>query len=648
MSAVHLIVVAKEAHFAVDWAAPRKIVMAKPVGDTLPHGTSSAKMTHTPCIYTSGLCGVHQLNLINHLQVVSLHAVFYMISPPPSPILPALRNTPGKPYTENENPALSPKRSFAQHEEDQLSQLELKRRHVHSDAPPSRRAPLDPLSPSDLENKCNWDSQSTDSASYHSLVTPASLPDLQVLRQEHPLRSGCGELRRSGTCDAPIYSWPPPIPKPGTGGSSHNSLVGQRASSHSSGEKKSTRGTFLESASTCHPPDRTTIMTKPIQTVENVPQPVRPCTSSMPSVRRPSEELWRSGAGPTKASHETVDRAEPLVCPTPPGLPPRRPELGRSGSDSDMLPHGSVSLSLALGSQPLRASEHTKAVPPIGAERSRVMSITSFKSHIRNSPMTGANDKSLWCSSPQSPRLDAKWKNEVNTTSLEKQTEAGHASMSRQDLERLLRHAVRNKYSPKITSPLSPLRTAMPAFGLSADPAYQLRMPSQLNNPSPRYSKCPPRRARTVCDGYQSFNLDTTCMHCQECKRDTVCKRLLAFRHRQHQTHHVQRNNKFHAYPARGTNTSVVDDDRVVLANRLREVFAYDMDEEEKSLWEEVAAVTGAGPLSFSRAGGSCAVATHWRAVDDGHDDGTRDDYVDDESLLANESAILFRDVSVY
>lgn len=138
-------------------------------------------------------------------------------------------------------------------------------------------------------------------------------------------------------------------------------------------------------------------------------------------------------------------------------------------------------------------------------------------------------------------------------------------------------------------------------------------------------------------------------MHCQECKRDTVGKRLLAFRYRQHQTHHVQRN-KLHTYPARGANASVVNDDRIVLANRIREVFAYEMDEEEKSLWEEVAAVTGGGPLPFSRVGAPCAAAAHRRAVDDGSDDGVRDDYLEiaDESLLANESGTLFRDVSVY
>ena len=92
-----------------------------------------------------------------------------------------------------------------------------------------------------------------------------------------------------------------------------------------------------------------------------------------------------------------------------------------------------------------------------------------------------------------------------------------------------------------------------------------------------------------------------------------------------------------------------MDDDRIVLANRIREVFAYEMDEEEKSLWEEVAAATGAGPMPFSRVGAPCAAAAHRRTVDDGSDDGTHD-YLEipDDGWLANESATLFRDVSVY
>jgi len=371
---------------------------------------------------------------------------------------------------------------------------------------------LDPLSASDLENRRSRRSQLTGSASHHSFVTSSSVPDLQVSLPEQPVSFGSCGMQRSGISDALVRSWPPPIPTSGTARSSHSSLAGQQTSQcgplHSPAEKSS-RAAFLESTSR-HPPgsfptESTATMTKPTRTTrwksDNVLQPIRPRTNPVPSVRRPPGELWRSDSGPTMA--QPVDTVDSLIYPTPPGLPPCQPELMPSASHSDVLPYGSVSLSLALGSQPLRAVEQTKAVPPIGAERSRVLPITSLDSHTRSSPATQSHDlsKSPWCSSPFSPRPQAKWKNEVDilkTTSPEKvQAAAGNASMSKEDLERLLRHAVRSKYAAKIVSPLSPLRTATAALYLSTDPAYRMRIPSQSHNPSPQYSKCPQRRART-------------------------------------------------------------------------------------------------------------------------------------------------------
>lgn len=136
-------------------------------------------------------------------------------------------------------------------------------------------------------------------------------------------------------------------------------------------------------------------------------------------------------------------------------------------------------------------------------------------------------------------------------------------------------------------------------------------------------------------------------MHCQECQRDTLCKKLLAFRYRQQRTHHVQRAKLQLQLPlplpafsfSSLTGPSGVDDDRTVLADRIREVFAYEMDEEEKSLWEEVAAVTGAGPLPLSRVGVPCATAAH-------RDDGAHEEHL--EAPDASASAALFRDVTVY
>jgi hypothetical protein len=87
-------------------------------------------------------------------------------------------------------------------------------------------------------------------------------------------------------------------------------------------------------------------------------------------------------------------------------------------------------------------------------------------------------------------------------------------------------------------------------------------------------------------------------------------------------------------------------------------------DEDERSLWDEVAAVTSTAPLPFSRTGSSCAVAAatnlrsppasprlrDLRAFDDGGHDGSGDGYpeIPDEDVLTNESLTLFREVSAY
>ncbi|KAF9234233.1 hypothetical protein BU15DRAFT_79254 [Melanogaster broomeanus] len=165
--------------------------------------------------------------------------------------------------------------------------------------------------------------------------------------------------------------------------------------------------------------------------------------------------------------------------------------------------------------------------------------------------------------------------------------------------------------------------------------AYQLRMPSLSNKPSPRYSKGPETRLRTLCDSYQPHDLDSTCVHCQECKRDTVGKRLLAFRYRQQSySQHTQ----LLPFPRHG---------------------ALEGDEDDNSLWDEVAAVTSTVPLPIMRTGSSCAAAVtnlggpclkDLRGLDDGGDAGGDGDYseIPGDDLLTNESVTLFRGVSVY
>jgi len=86
---------------------------------------------------------------------------------------------------------------------------------------------------------------------------------------------------------------------------------------------------------------------------------------------------------------------------------------------------------------------------------------------------------------------------------------------------------------------------------------------------------------------------------------------------------------------------------------------AIEGDEDDNSLWDEVAAVTSTVPLPIMRTGSSCAAAVTnlggpclkgLRGLDDGGDAGDDGDYPDipGDDLLTNESVTLFRGVSVY
>ncbi|KAF9223891.1 hypothetical protein BS17DRAFT_781360 [Gyrodon lividus] len=633
-----------------------------------------------------------------------------MISSPPSLATFTSRTSAGKPLCsdiENENsasPPLSPKRSFTQ-DDDRLSQLESKRRHVHAETQASRRAPLDPLSASNLENRRSQDPRWTTSLTHHSLVTSSSVPDLRSFRLGQPVGSGSWEQQCSATTGTPvtgtsICSWPPPTSTSDSGSSFHSSHSGRQGGDilYSSDAKKPSRASSTGPTSTWPPPgssqiQTTTTMLKPTSTrthgwkSENVLQPIRSRTNSMPHVRCPPEDLWRSnssvspcstpleprsGSEPVRTVYGLVNDGDSLPYSTspltPPGLRPYRPELRRSGCDSNLLACGSASLSLASGSQPLRGPEQAKFVAPIGAERSRVVSMIPLKPQPQKpkptpTQTTDPNDPSryLWHPPLLSPRLQAKWKSLVSSSegkSAGKPAEApevtGCSKVSREDFERLLRQATKNQYATKIISPLSPLRTPAPAFSLTADSAYQLRMPSLFNKPSPRYSKGPERRLRRLCDSYQPHDLDSTCVHCQECKRDTIGKRLLVFRYHQQQSH--SQRTQLHPFPSYDTTKLV--------RSYHGQGMVIEGDEDEKSLWDEVAAVTSTAPLPFPRTGSRCAVAaaTHLRGppasprlkdlrgFDKGGNDGGDDAYPDilDEDLLTNESVALFREVSVY
>ncbi|KIJ12793.1 hypothetical protein PAXINDRAFT_156765 [Paxillus involutus ATCC 200175] len=623
----------------------------------------------------------------------------------PSPTTSTSRAIVAKPlWSDNENensasPPLSPKRSFAQ---DDVSQFDSKRRHVHAESQAPRRAPLDPLSASDLENRRNRDPRWVTSSTHRSLTTSSSVPDLRSFRLGQPVTS-CGQ-QSSATTGTPTHSaavcsWPPLTSASSAGSSSHSNHSGPHGLQgdsllYSSDVKKPSRAASTGPTSTQWPPQGSThlksapTMIKPTRThgwkSENVLQPIKSRTSPIPYVRRPPGELWqsdspvsssstslepRSGSESPRMVYRLVNDSNSLpysAAPlTPPGLPPHRSELRRSSSDPNLLARVPISLSLASGSQPLRASEQAKSVVPIGAERSRVVSMTPLKSRLQHpkpmpAPTTDHNDPSryLWYPPLLSPRLQAKWKGPVSSSedkSFDNPVELGATKVSREDFERLLRQATKNKHASKIISPLSPLRTPAPALSLTSDSAYRSCMPSTFNKPSPRYFKGPEKRLRTLCDSYQPHDLDSTCVHCQECKRDTVGKRLLVSRY--HEQHFHSTRTQLLPFPSYNTTNSLVRSD-------LGEVMMIEGDEDERSLWDEVAAVTSTAPLPFSRTGSSCAVAAatnlrsppasprlrDLRAFDDGGHDGSGDGYpeIPDEDVLTNESLTLFREVSAY
>jgi hypothetical protein len=343
------------------------------------------------------------------------------------------------------------------------------------------------------------------------------------------------------THSAAVCSWPPLTSASSAGSSSHSNHSGPHGLQgdsllYSSDVKKPSRAASTGPTSTQWPPQGSThlksapTMIKPTRThgwkSENVLQPIKSRTSPIPYVRRPPGELWqsdspvsssstslepRSGSESPRMVYRLVNDSNSLpysAAPlTPPGLPPHRSELRRSSSDPNLLARVPISLSLASGSQPLPASEQAKSVVPIGAERSRVVSMTPLKSRLQHpkpmpAPTTDHSDPSryLWYPPLLSPRLQAKWKGPVSSSedkSFDNPVELGATKVSREDFERLLRQATKNKHASKIISPLSPLRTPAPALSLTSDSAYRSCMPSTFNKPSPRYFKGPEKRLRT-------------------------------------------------------------------------------------------------------------------------------------------------------
>ncbi|KAL4064476.1 hypothetical protein J3A83DRAFT_4376698 [Scleroderma citrinum] len=571
---------------------------------------------------------------------------------------------------ENDNqfsPPLSPKRSFAQ---DHLDPIDIKRRHVLSEGEGGLvRTPLDPLPLSGMENIVNGD---IGPDMHISLSTSTSLPDLRFTPSQRKTRGQpCSATGKSTA--GPVCSWPPsasqggsvpPNCKPKRHGSENDIL-------HSSDARVSFRATISRSTSSSPLSENSQPATMSDNTrsqgrSERTAQPIRLCSNSLPQIRCPSGELWQAATPPV---HEPAVVSDPVRTvygqfddsngiPSsplfPPGLSPYPSELRRCGSDTDLLTLGSASSFLASGSQPLQASEQANPVAPIGAERSRVLRMISSRPVENKSkpPLTekttNASDPSayLWYPPMHSPKLRSKLRSLVlrggeDTADIPPESRFT-PPISQDDFHRLMRQTTNNRFASRVISPLSPLRTPAPSFTLTTDPAYQARMPSLTNILSLRYTKGPVMRSRTMCDIYQPSHPEESCTHCQECKRDSVGKRFMAFKYRQQFQYRLRSYGRSFTLPPPTRNA----------LDMLGEDFC-----DERSLWDEVADATSAEP--FPRSGsavvvgsnGGCAVGNGVPPsprLQDIHlfEDADFPETPDGDMLLANVPS--FRELTVY
>ncbi|KAI6006604.1 hypothetical protein F5J12DRAFT_831785 [Pisolithus orientalis] len=468
-----------------------------------------------------------------------------MIFPPPSPKM--ARKLPGNDI-ENEHqlsPPLSPKRSFAQ---DGFDPVDSKRRHVLLEGLNGqslrRRVPLDPLAVSGMEDNSGCDMQWVDPDLHLSIPASPSCPDLRSFSQGKSWGQPCSATGKSMA--GSVYTWPPAV-------QCDNAVRGLVPRRSGAGyDILCCSDDYQLSRSPSSLPLSENLMLDTPQTKHGYhSRSTRARTNSSAYVRCPPGDPPQA----TTAEDPLIgDMASPplrLVRRTlsPPGLSPYRPKLTRRSSDTNLIASGSVSLSLASGTQPLHTSEQPKSVPPIGAERSRVMRIISSRSSSEKSRLSFTRDL---------PTHDPSFY-------------------------------------------LCPTHNPLQSVPISQEDFY-------------------------ACDIHQSSRFEEVCTHCQECKRDSVGKRLLAFKYRQSS---LQKHRSY--------------DFGLPIPGHVPLDMLGGFDCDERSLWDEVAAVTPAEP--FSRNGSSTAFGGSTGRILDTH--AFEDDFpeVPDEDMLTHMS---LREVSVY
>lgn len=527
-----------------------------------------------------------------------------LYSPPPQKVA---YNEP-----ENDNPSSpppSPKRSFdftdeADHTPSSLGYF--KRRHVYNGGEATKRAPLDLLSSSEIDNRPHKDPRWSET-SLHSLAT---VPEPRSCDANH-------SIHKNGTEGEAICSWPPDVQSgdaDSTAGSSRTERPPlTRGARYSSNVRESVRASAAGSASglpslSRSQSDLTSSERRASSrewNVDKVTQPIRLRTPSMPNVRRPPRDLRKAESSsdePVRTVYGLVDNCDSIFdTSAPPGLTRRR------GSVPEIT--GGRSLSPTSGSLALHVDERSKYVRPIGAEQSRVVPMTRRRS--RSLPPANLQQSSSSDAGNSTQRqhfcLDSigTW----HGTYLPGDPLTGGLleKTHHDEFHRLLRQAHYNKHTSKIFSPLSPLRNPRPSPFLTINATYQYFFPSIQDIPDKlsKFKRGPHQRLRTNCERHQPLAIASECTHCQECQRDTLCKRLLVSDYRR--MRHV-------ASMAR----------TAPIVHKPSSSPRYRIDEAEQSLWKEVTTATSVEPFPGS---------PRWRDLDD------FDDYpeIPDEDLLLDE-----------
>ena len=361
----------------------------------------------------------------------------------------------------------------------------------------------------------NGDQQWFDANILFSLSNSNVLPDFRSTSSQRKARGQpCSATGKSTV--GPVYSWPPSsrngsvVLKPRRHGSENDILLCSDA-------RESPRSAMSRLSS--FPLSNSRLSTTTQGKFERVSQPIRARSNSLPLVRCPPGNLWaatpavdESAVAPELArlDYGPLDDAPSPSPIFPPGLSPYPPGLKRRGSDTDLHSPGSASSFLASGSQPIQAYEQMNPVAPIGAERSRVLRmIASRPIEAKSEPPTASNvittDPSayFWYPPLLSPKLQSKLQNILRCGSEPPadvppcEPQFYTPPLSGVEFDRLLRQTTNNRFTSRIISPLSPLRSPAPSFTLTTDPVYQARMPSFTNMPSLRYSTSPIKRSRT-------------------------------------------------------------------------------------------------------------------------------------------------------